>query len=124
MTALPFELEPKEELIREEQVVWIQGGFKNRMGRLYLTNNRVLFSQQNPFLTSMFGLIGLLIQHFLKPKKPGLELPLKSIGGFERTTFGFNKNILLLHTTQGDLKFGLNTPYDQWEAVLKKDLKK
>jgi hypothetical protein len=51
-------------------------------------------------------------------------LPLQKISTFENVAYGFNKKVLLLHTSDGDQKIGLNTTYQEWETALKEAMKR
>lgn len=122
---IPFELQPAETVLRTEVAVWIQGGLKNRMGSIWLTNKRLLFVKMNPFLAPLFGLLGFLLDHFLsKNRQPALDMPLRDIMSFEHSSFGLNKKVILFHTRQGEIKLGLNKSYEEWEPVLKGAMKK
>ena len=91
-------------------------GRRGLMGRLYLTNQRLVFLQSNQFLMA-FGAIGGLLMGVVKPKKLALEIPLASITGIERGKFGINKNVL-------EISYGADEParfavkYDEWEAAI------
>ncbi len=122
MKKLPFELKAGEAILREEDGVWIRGGLSNQIGRLYLTNQRLVFSRQNPVLMVLFGLLGALFSQWFR--KVTFDLPLKDVTGFEHTSYAFNKRVILFRTLQGEQKFGVNRPYEEWEPVLKKALKK
>lgn len=123
---LPFELQVGETVLRNEFGVWIQGGLKNRVGQVYLTNQRLLFVNQNVFLGALFGLLGVLLGSLLEKwiGKVILDLPLKNISGFEHTVHVFNKKVILFHTSQGEIKLGVSTAYEEWEPVLKEAMKR
>lgn len=123
---LPFELQVGETVLRNEFGVWIQGGLKNRIGQTYLTNQRLLFVTQNPFLASLFGLLGVLLDALTRRwlGKLILDLPLRNVSTFEHTVHAFNKKVILFHTSQGEIKLGVSTAYEEWEPVLKEAMKR
>ena len=123
---LPFELQAGETVLRNEFGVWIQGGLKNAIGNVYLTNQRLLFVRQNMFLGALFGLLGVLLGSLLDKwiGKVLLDLPFKNISTFEHTVHAFNKKVILFHTSQGEIKLGVGTAYEEWEPVLKEAMKR
>ncbi len=122
---LPFELQPGETLLRDEMSTWIHGTFSARLGRLYLTNHRLIFAKQNPFLLPLFGIFGFLFERFFAgANKVAFETSLREISTFEQTQNGINKKVVLLHTAQGDQKFGFTRPYEEWETALKTAMRK
>lgn len=122
-----FDLNPGESVIRQEAGVLMLGGLKNRMGRIVLTNQRLVFVKKNPFLAMMFGLLGVLIEHFIEKhmKTMALDLPLSHILRFEHGSFGLNKKVILFHSKDGQVhKIGTTKSYEEWEEELSKVLKK
>lgn len=92
----------EEELIAfESDAIWLKSTFGVKTGRLYLTNLRLIYAQNNNSFGHLFGIIGLLIAQFLSPKKPTIDVYLKNIKSVQRTKYGFNKNVLNLTDNKG-----------------------
>lgn len=117
-----FELKTREEIICSDTGVWLRGGLKNQTGQFYLTTQRVIFVKTSGLLTILFGLLGAIVAHWFN--KVTFEHPLKGITGVELSSFGFNKRVTLLRTTQGNEKFNLRKPYEEWEKLIQKALRK
>lgn len=127
MQKFPFELHANEKIIRDEFGVLILGGLKNRMGRVFLSNQRIVFTKTSPLFGGMFGIIGVLLERLFENRsKPiAFELPLSKIIRFEHGSFGLNKKIIFFHAQDGQIhKIGTTNAYAEWEDDLKKILKK
>ena len=90
-----FPLFEEEIIIYESDAVWLKSTFGNKIGRMYLTNLRLVFSANpNVVFTVMFGLLGFLLAKLFMKKKPAFEINVKDIKTIQRTKYGFNKNVL------------------------------
>ena len=90
-----FPLLEEEIIIFESDAVWMKSTFGNKIGRMYLTNLRLIFSANpNILFTALFGLLGFILSKLLTKKKPAFELYAKDIKTIQRTKYGLNKNIL------------------------------
>jgi len=117
MENLPFELTGDEQVFRNETALWMKAKLNAQAGRLYLTDQRILFvKNQNP-------LAGVLLKLLVKSARGGVlyDIPLSDIKSFSRESFGANKNILKLSYGDGEtVKFSLNKNYEEWEDELKR----
>jgi hypothetical protein len=108
---LPFELREGERYVAHSPAASIHR-LGASMGRIWLTSQRVLFRPVVPlgfWLIPPFALALLLVNRWQRR-----ELPLTQIGTAERTTFGRNRNVLLLGTT--DLTRDLKVVVDDFDA--------
>ncbi len=110
-----FELQPDENLIKEETAIYIKNKIIVQPGRMYLTTKRLVFIKSYNYL---FGLIGLLF----KTLRGGIlfDIPLKDIIQYENAKYGINKKVLGLKLQDGrEPKFVLSSKYEEWEQALK-----
>lgn len=123
---VPFDLHPDEEPIRIEHGAFVKGKVNAQLGRLVLTNQRlVFFKHPNPILGTMFGAIGALIAASSKrfKAKVAVEIPLTAIERWENEKQGLNKKAIRVHQKDGEsVKFTFSKAYDQWDADLRKAL--
>lgn len=81
-------------------------------GRLWLTSERVVFQPVVPLAFWIVPVFGLALYLMNRPHRR--ELPLSQIGSRERTSFGRNKNVLVLGTR--DLSRDLKVIVDDFDA--------
>lgn len=90
-----FPLLEEEIIIFESDAVWLKSTFGNKIGRMYLTNLRLVFSANpNVLFMVLFGLLGFLLAKLFTKKKPAFEINVKDIKTVQRTKYGLNKNVL------------------------------
>jgi len=108
---LPFELREGEGYVAHSPAASIHR-LGASMGQIWLTTQRVVFRPVVPFafwVIPPFALALLLVNRLQRR-----ELPLAKIGTAERTSFGRNRNVLLLGTT--DLTRDLKVVIDDFDA--------
>lgn len=88
------------------------------MGRLCVTEQRIVFLQSNSALAA-FGAIGGLLLGLIPPKKVTVDIPRSSVTGVARGKYGPNKNILeISHEDAEDpVRFAVK-PYEDWAAAV------
>jgi hypothetical protein len=106
-----------EGIVKETQTSRIHGKLAT-YGRLYVTNERVVFLRTNPLLGGL-GAIGGALMALVKPKKVTVDIPRSSITGVQRGKYGPNKNILEISYAGSDepAKFAVK-PYEEWAAAV------
>jgi hypothetical protein len=107
----PFELREGE-----QHVAHSAGAVIHRLGvttgRLWLTSERVVFQPVVPLAFWIVPLFGLVLYAMNRPHRR--ELTLDQIGSAERTSFGRNRNVLVLGTR--DLSRDLRVVVDDFDA--------
>lgn len=109
--APPFELREGERYVTHSP-----GAAIHRLGvttgRLWLTSERVVFQPVVPLVLWIIPLFGLVLHLMNRPLRRSLELA--RIAARERTSFGRNRNVLVLVT--GDLSRDLKVVLDDFDA--------
>lgn len=100
----------------EQHVAQSPGAVIHRLGvttgRLWLTSERVVFQPVVPLAFWIVPLFGLVLLAMNRPHRR--ELALSQIGSCERTSFGRNRNVLVLGTR--DLSRDLKVVVDDFDA--------
>jgi hypothetical protein len=115
MKKIAFDLTPGEQVIKDEMGMFIKSKLHVQPGQLVLTNKRFVFVKNMNF---MFGLIGLLF----KTLRGGVihDIPLENIKSHAQDKFGVNTKVMKLTLSDGqELRFVLNSPYEEWASLLK-----
>ena len=111
-----FETLKKEGIIKNESALWMKSKLNAQPGRLYLTNNRIVYVKNaNPFA-------GLLILLLIKSTRNKIlyDIELGTIKDISRESFGANKNIMAItHGSDQTVKFSVNN-FENWESDIKK----
>ena len=107
-----FRLEEGETLLREDRGFWIKTVLRVSIGRLQLTDRRLVFIE-NP--NPAFGLLGLLLGLGGKPKVIIERGRLLSV---ERGKHGRAKNVLIAKTDEAEYKFATDSSYEGWAQAL------
>jgi hypothetical protein len=108
---LPFPLRDGERVVTQSPGAVIHK-LGVTTGRLWLTSERVAFQPVVPLAFWIVPLFGLVLHVMNRPHRRELEL--SKIAAHERTTFGRNRNVLLLVT--GDLSRDLKVVIDDYDA--------
>ena len=111
----PFELAPNETLLHAMPASLIRG-IVITSGRVWLTDQRIVFHPVVPWPFWLMPLVGLVL--WLMNKGSAFVLPLVDITSRERTSFGRNQNVLRLATRAGETKL-LVEPFDDFMTKLK-----
>ena len=107
----PFPLREGEQLVAQSPAASIHR-LGATMGRVWLTSERVVFWPTVPVAFWIVPPLGLMLHLINRPQRR--ELPLTALGTAERTTFGRNRNVLLLGTR--DLSRDLKIVVDDFDA--------
>jgi hypothetical protein len=91
MPAPPFPLAAGETVLATSSAGWIESKLQMMPGQVWLTDRRLEFHGSKGLFTALFGLIGRAYA-----KRKVLSVPLEGIARAERTSFGRNKNVLLV----------------------------
>ncbi len=105
-----FELNPGEEIVREEKASYFKSRLNLKAGKLVLTNHRVVFCAR-PRWAYGFGLIGMLIA---KPNRVDVELATPTITAKREDEKGF----LALASASGEYKFAVSSGAADWLNAL------
>ena len=94
------------------------GARRWQIGRLYVTQKRIVFLASNPLLAG-FGALGGLLLGVIKPKKVALEIDRSAVTGVARGKYGMNKNVLDVSFSGSEepARFAVK-PYEEWAAVV------
>jgi hypothetical protein len=107
----PFELRENERHVAHSPAAVIHR-FGVTTGRIWLTSERVVFQPVVPIAFWVIPIFGLALHLMNRPHRR--ELPLSQIGSGERTSFGRNRNVLVLGTR--DLSRDLKVVVDDFDA--------
>ena len=108
-----------EHIALEDFGSYVKGAFNNKVGRLVLTNQRLVLFSALPWL-ALFGLLGLLMEKKSK-SKPKVDITLSNISSVEPTKYGINKKVFKLTMNDGsEHVFTCGKPVEEWISHLKK----
>jgi hypothetical protein len=113
MKAPPFPLRDAEQVIAVSPAAKIHR-FGLTTGRLWLTSERVVFRPVVPWAFWIVPILGLVYYLLNKPQRR--ELALSEIASRDRTTFGRNRNVLVLATR--DLSPDLKVVVDDFDGFV------
>jgi hypothetical protein len=115
----------QEQLIKKAANAFLlRGGLKNQSGSLLLYPTRLVHVARSNLTAGMFGLIGGLIASRGKAEKRAAaggkgvtSIPLASLSGVTKGSQALNKNVLVVHESDGtELRFGVK--YDDWSPAI------
>jgi hypothetical protein len=109
----PFQLRDGEQHVAQSPAARIHW-LGVTTGRLWLTSERVVFQPVVPLAFWIVPLLGLALLVMNRPHRR--ELALSQIGSRERTSFGRNRNVLVLGTR--DLSRDLKVVIDDFDAFI------
>ena len=107
----PFPLRAGEELVAHSSAAALHK-LGATLGRIWLTSERVVFWPTVPILFWVIPPLGLMLYLVNLPQRR--ELAIGALGTAERTTFGRNRNVLVLGTR--DLSRDLKVIVDDFDA--------
>ena len=115
MKTPPFELAPGEQVLDMAPALELRG-ITATSGRVWLTNQQLVFQPIVPWWFWIAPLVGLVF--WLMNKSHWIHLPLVDITTRERTSFGRSNNVLRLVTRKGEHKLVIDS-IDQFMGKLK-----
>lgn len=114
--AKTIQLQPGEQIIKQEKGMLRKGKISAHAGQLYLTNQRLVFRQNpNPFHSLLIGGLGGWMAGKGANLQP-MDLALAGIAGVERTKFGRCDKVLLVRTASDEHQVILSKTIDEWVA--------
>jgi len=111
----PFELHAGEKHVRVTPAGSLRG-ISLTTGRVWLTTERIVFQPVVLWVFWLAPLVGLLM--WLMNKSHRREVPLAAVKALGRTTFGRNKNVLVLGTGDAETKLIVDD-FDPFAAALR-----
>ena len=109
---MAFRLEEGETLLREDGGFWIKSTLRVYIGRLQLTDRRLVFVEN---ANAIFGLLGRL---FNLGGKPRVVIERGRLQRVERGSHGRAKNVFTAKTEDAEYKFAMDSSYDDWAQAL------
>jgi hypothetical protein len=114
-------LQHGEQLIKEQDnAVWVRGSFKNVVGKLVLTTQRLAFEQRSVIqssILSQFGGVGALADAAL-PRNVVVNLPLGQLATFSRPKVVSSRKVIPITTKNGEEFLFSGPKFEQWAPVL------
>jgi len=105
----PIPLQADEQILRQERAMLLKSKLRGFGGKLYLTNQRLVFVQDR---SNMFGLLGMLMSG-----KTAFDQPRAAIE-FTRGSHGRAKDVLAVKAPDREVRFVLRSPYEEWAQAL------
>ncbi|MBD3328946.1 hypothetical protein GF357_00420 [Candidatus Dojkabacteria bacterium] len=116
--AVKTELHQGEQVIREEEAKHVVGKIRCFVGKIALTNQRVIF-EKIPAVMGAFGVMGYSIAKLLNIYKPDFSIQLSNVASYEQSQFGLNKKCILFKTNDGnEYKFTVSSSFAEWKTTL------